>query len=98
MISTYIFTAECSDQVCLVSSVAADCDWETTSLEKPTALGGGADIGAGGLLTRACPDQLGRTQTCMRKCGYIYLLKQSKYVSILFDCDKRAHVWPAIRN
>ena len=39
MISTYIFTAECSDQVCLVSSVVAYCDWETTSPEKPTALG-----------------------------------------------------------
>ena len=39
MISTYIFTAECSDQVCLVSSVVAYCDWETTSPEKPTVLG-----------------------------------------------------------
>ena len=37
MISTYIFTAECSDQVFLVSRVVADCDWETTSPEKPAA-------------------------------------------------------------
>ena len=37
MMSTYIFTAECSDQVFLVSRVVADCDWETTSPEKPAA-------------------------------------------------------------
>ena len=45
MMSTYIFTAECSDQVFLVSRVVADCDWETTSPEKTDSLGGGADIG-----------------------------------------------------
>ena len=29
--------------------------------------------------------------------GYIYLVKQSKYAAILFDCDTRGHVWPAIK-
>ena len=59
-------------------------------------MGGGADIGAGGSLTRACPGQLGETN--MLDEGYIYLVKQSKYAAILFDCDTRGYVWPAIRH
>ena len=44
----------------------------------------------------ACPGQLGETN--MLDEGDIYLVKQSKYPAILFDCDTRGYVWPAIRH
>ena len=86
MISTYIFTAECSDQVCLVSSVAADCDWETTSLEKPTALGswavGRCRLAAGAPVVRemAVRGMKGRERK-FRKIKYLHLscLQQNDY-------------------